>query len=384
MQNKSGIGTRSHRVRVCIVGPSLDILGGQAVQASRLFRRLRDVPSIEVDFLPVNPALPGALRYLQRIKYVRTLVTEAAYLGSLLHRVRQFDVVHVFSASYSSYLLAPLPALVAARAFGKATVLNYRSGEAEDHLRKSPIAVATIRRFADVTVVPSAYLVAVFSRFGLGARSVPNFIEPRRFPFRLRATPRPAFISNRNFERLYNVRCTIDAFAAVKREIPEATLLLAGDGRERRALERRVRDLRLTGVEFVGRVHPDRMAELYDAADVYLNTPDIDNMPGSIIEAYAAGLPVVSTDAAGIPYIVRHEETGLLVPRGNSDAVAAAALRLFREPGLAARLSRTAREECIGRYVWSAIEAQWVSLYHSLVDWPAPLDLSAAAQPELA
>src|SRR2546429_6888166 len=59
------------------------------------------------------------------------------------------------------------------------------------------------------------------------------------------------------------------------------------------------------------------MPGVYDAADVYLNAPDIDNMPGSILEAFASGLPVVTTDAGGIPYMVRDGENGLIVPRGD-------------------------------------------------------------------
>jgi hypothetical protein len=65
----------SKRLRVLIVAPSLGILGGQAVQAARLLARLREEPSIEVAFLPVNPQLPGPLMKLQTIKYVRTVVT---------------------------------------------------------------------------------------------------------------------------------------------------------------------------------------------------------------------------------------------------------------------------------------------------------------------
>jgi glycosyltransferase involved in cell wall biosynthesis len=76
----------------------------------------------------------------------------------------------------------------------------------------------------------------------------------------------------------------------------------------------------------------------------------------------------VTTDAGGIPYIGRHEETGLMVPTGDAAGMAAAALRLLREPGLAARLAGTARQECLSRYVWPAVEAEWLALYRRLRD----------------
>ena len=355
--------------RILLVGPSLDILGGQAVQASRLLERLRSVPGLQVDFLPVNPRLPAPLRALQRIKYVRTIATSAAYFLTLLARVPRYDVIHAFSASYYSYLLAPLPALVTGRIFGKRTLLNYRSGEAEDHLANWRSAVPTMRRFADVIVAPSGYLVDVFGRFGLAAESVFNFVDLSRLPYRERPDPRPVFLSNRNLEPLYNVGCTLDAFAIVHQEFTDAQLVVAGDGSERGALEARAEQLGVEdAVQFLGRVRPERMGELYDQADIYLNSPNIDNMPGSIIEAYATGVPVVTTDAGGIPYIVRDGETGLMVPAGDPAAMAAAALRLLREPGLAARLAATARQECLDRYVWPAVEAEWVALYSRLMD----------------
>jgi glycosyltransferase involved in cell wall biosynthesis len=359
--------TGTTAIRVLLVGPSLDILGGQAVQLARLLDRLRATPGLEVDFLPVNPRLPGLLRALQRIKYVRTVATSLAYIASLLRRVPRYDVIHAFSASYYSYILAPLPALIVGKLFRKRTLLNYRSGEADDHLanwRRS--AVPTMRRFADVIVAPSGYLVDVFGRHGLDARSIFNFVDLETLPHRERDSLRPVFLSNRNFEPLYNVRCTLDAFALVQQAVPDARLVLVGDGSQRADLESHARGLGLRNVTFVGRIPPDRMGQLYDEADVYLTSPDIDNMPGSIIEAYAAGLPIVTTDAGGIPYILRHEETGLMVPCNDAPAMAAAALRLLREPGLARRLSARARAECVENYVWPAVAAEWKALYMEL------------------
>src|SRR5258705_6131820 len=137
------------RLRVLIVAPSTDILGGQAVQASRLLAQLRAEPSVEVGFLPVNPRFPRQIRRLQKIKYVRTIITSALYSIALLARVRQFDVIHVFSASYFSFLLAPTPAILTSKLYGKRVVLNYRSGEAEDHLRSWRRTAGSVLRLAD-------------------------------------------------------------------------------------------------------------------------------------------------------------------------------------------------------------------------------------------
>src|SRR5687768_123403 len=74
-------------LRVLIVAPSLDILGGQAVQAERLVRRLEDERSLKVSRLFINPRLPGKLRKLQSVKYLRTVTTSILYCTNLLREV---------------------------------------------------------------------------------------------------------------------------------------------------------------------------------------------------------------------------------------------------------------------------------------------------------
>jgi glycosyltransferase involved in cell wall biosynthesis len=355
----------SKPLRVLIVAPSLEILGGQAVQASRLLERLRQEPSIDVSFLPVNPRLPGPFRKLQRVKYVRTLVTSLLYWGLLLARVRQYDVIHVFSASYSSFVLAPTPAILIAKLYGRKIVLNYRSGEAADHLwRWRRTAIPTIR-LVDQIAVPSGYLVDVFAQFELVSRSIQNFVDLDHFSFRQRRAPRPVFLSNRNLEPLYNVECVLRAFSVIQQRLTDARLIVAGDGSQRDKLESLTRELDLRNVEFRGRVAPEQMAALYGEADVYLNTPNIDNMPGSIIEAFASGLAVVTTCAGGIPYIVDDKRTGLMIQCGDHEAMAESALALFEDDALWTGLTTRAREEC-NKYQWNVVKAQWLNLYREL------------------
>jgi glycosyltransferase involved in cell wall biosynthesis len=365
-------------IRVTLVAPSTRILGGQAVQAERLMEGLREVSRVEASILHVNPLLPRGLRWLQRIKFVRTLVTETLYVAYLLWNLRHTDVVHVFSASYFSFLLAPTPALLVSRLYGKKTALNYRSGEAKDHLQRwGRTAIPTIR-LADRLVVGSGYLIDVFEDFDLPAVAIPNIVETDRYTFRRREPLRPVFMGNRNLEPHYDVATILRAFRRVQDVHPEAELLLAGDGSQREHLESLADELELEGVTFLGRVEPDEMPRVYDRADIYLNASRIDNMPTSLIEAFAAGLPVVTTSAGGIPYIVRHEENGLLVPPGDDERLAEEALRLLREPELACRLVETGRRECEERYVWPVVRDRWVTLYSRL----GAGSLSSAAAPE--
>jgi len=352
-------------IRLLLVAPALRILGGQAVQANYLLEHLRREPNFEVSFVPHNPRLPGPLRLLQRIKYVRTLVTSFVYCINLLLQVPRHDIVHTFSASYLSFLLAPAPAILIARLFGKKVILNYRSGEAEDHLRTWPRTSVPIMRLADELIVPSQYLIDVFARFGLRATAVSNIIDPDLFKFQERKPLLPIFLSNRNLYPLYNVACVLRAFAKIQQRFPEARLIIAGDGSQRPMLESLACELKLQNVEFRGRVAPHKMHELNEEAHIFLNSSNIDNMPGSILESFATGMPVVSTSAGGIRCIVTHEQTGLLVPKNDHDAMAAWAIRLLESPELASTIARNAYEECAG-YKWDAVRGKWLAAYTRL------------------
>lgn len=353
------------RLNVAIVAPSMNILGGQAVQAARLLRAWRDDPDVHAWLVPINPVPPGPLAALTRVKYVRTVITQLCYWPLLVRELRRADVVHVFSASYSSFLLSPLPAVLVAKLFGRPVVMNYRSGEAPDHLRRSAIARATLRQ-VERNAVPSRFLESVFATFGIPSQVIPNIVDVERFRFRRRERLRPRVLSTRNFEALYNVPCTLRAFRLLQDRHPDAQLTLVGAGSQEPAIRRLAAELELANVTFTGRVPPDEIWRYYAEADIYLQTPDIDNMPTSVLEAYASGCPVVSTEAGGVPAIVTDGDNGLLVPCNDHQAAAGAMLRLLDDEALARRVADAAFDGCT-RYQWSAVRRQWVELYRGLV-----------------
>jgi len=359
------------KLRVAIVAPSLGILGGQAVQAHRLVRAWQNDPDVAAWLVPVNPQPPRLLQWSTRVKFLRTIVTELSYLRRLVGELARADIVHVFSASYASFLLAPLPAMLVARALDKPVVLNYRSGEAPDHLRRSGVARRAVAA-VDTNIVPSRFLVDVFRTFGIEASIIPNIVDLERFKFRERDPLRPRLLSTRNFDVLYNVASTIRAFHTVQRRWAHATLTLVGGGPQEAQLRALVADLKLRNVAFAGRVKPDEIAGYYAANDIYIQSPDIDNMPTSVIEAFASGLPVVSTEAGGVPAILTHGQHGLLAAVADDETLAACVLRLLDEPDYARQLARAAYATCQG-CTWPAVRDQWLRAYRSVLRAPSGL-----------
>jgi glycosyltransferase involved in cell wall biosynthesis len=346
------------------VAPSLAILGGQAIQAQRLLEGWAGDPDVQAFLVPVNPPPPAWLARAHGVKGVRTLLTQARYWPLLVRRIRQADIVHVFSASYLSFVLAPLPAITLGRLLGRKVLINYRSGEAPDHLRRSALALAAIRR-CDSVAVPSRFLADVFGGHGIGARVIPNTLDLDRFAFRRREPLRPTLLSTRSLEPMYNLACTLRAFRAVQDRHPHASLTVAGGGSQLAALTDLAGRLRLRHVRFVGKVAPGEIWRLYAGADIYVQTPDIDNMPSSVLEAFASGTPVVATAVGGVPGMLEHGVHGLLAAPGDHEAVAGHVCQLLEDAGLAGRIAAAARASC-EQYRWPAVRRQWLSLYRDL------------------
>jgi L-malate glycosyltransferase len=351
----------SRPIRVLLIAPSLDIVGGQAVQATRLLACLGKEPGLRMAFQPINPRIG----FLRQIKFVRTVATFSLYIAQVMSRAWRYDILHVFTASYYSYSLWTLPALFFAKLYRKKIVLNYRDGQAEDHLRNWPTALPTIRMM-DRVVSPSGFLVDVFAKFQISVQPIFNIIDMSAFKYRARRRLRPIFLHNRILEPLYNIECTLRAFKIILARYPEARLTLAHDGPSRPGLEAFAKGLELKNTTFIGRVPHARIAELYDENDIYLTSPNFDCMPGSLLECFASGLPVIATAAGGIPYIAENERTALLIPCDDSEAMAAAAFRLLEDEGLVERLTANAFEEC-KRYGSYAVQKQWTGVYEELV-----------------
>jgi len=354
----------SRRLRVCIVAPSLRYVGGQSAQADLLLEHWQNDPEIAIRFLAVDPPLPRVLAWAERIPGLRTILREPIYFWHLWRGLKDVDLAHIFSASYWSFLLALAPAWWFARMRGTKTLINYHSGEARDHLQRFRSAKAVLSR-VDKIVVPSGYLVEVFGEFGLIASEVPNIVDLAQFRYRERTPLGPRLVCTRGFSPYYSVDVVVRAFAEVKREYPEAELDLVGGGPLEGDIRKLVRDLNLGGVNFAGVASRQEIGKYYDRADIFINASWLDNMPLSVIEAFAAGTPVVTTSPECMPYLVEHERTGLLSPVGDEKALAANVIRLLRDPALAARLAENAHQKAQS-YTWEAARGQWLNAYRGI------------------
>jgi glycosyltransferase involved in cell wall biosynthesis len=126
-------------------------------------------------------------------------------------------------------------------------------------------------------------------------------------------------------------------------EVPGVTLAIAGDGPDRKVLERRARELGLDGrARFLGSVSREGVLRLFRAADAAILPSRWENFPHTVVEALAVGSPVIATAVGGVPEVVRDGENGLLVRSGDPAALAEAIRRFFADEDLQQRLATAA------------------------------------------
>ena len=352
-------------IRVGLIGPLPPPAGGMANQTQQLAELLR---SANAQVILVQTNAPYAPFWAGHIPVLRALFRLLPYVWSVWRAAGSSNVMHIMANSGWSWHLFAVPAVWLSWLRGVPVVVNYRGGEAAEFLAIAQRGVRFSMRRVARLIVPSAFLQEVFARFKLPATIVPNIIDLARFrPRDARANNSAHLVVARNLEPLYDNACALRAFKIVQSQCPGARLTIAGSGPEAQRLHQLAHDLELgDGVQFAGRLDRDAMAALYWSADVMLNPSLADNMPNSVLESLASGVPVVSTNVGGVPYLVQDGVTALLVPPADPDAMAAACLKILRNEELWCRLSSAGLAE-VGRYTWTQVAPLLASVYHQSI-----------------
>jgi len=352
---KEGGGGRHQAV--AIVGPVPPPYGGMALQCGVLRENLLR-EGVSAMIIPTNPPL---FLGLAKLRVLRTFLQTLVYLCRLVKVIPQVSVVHILAASYFYFFARVAPAVLLSRIFRRRIIINYRGGEALLFFSKYGWITQPVLRLASLITVPSPYLEKCFREQGFACAVVGNVIDLDRFKFRKRQQLRPRLLVTRNLEPMYNVKMALQAFAIVKRECKDCRIDIVGTGSEEPRLKAWVKDNGLEGVFFHGAVKNYNMPKFLDDADILLNPTNVDNLPMTLIEAFASGLPVVSTKVGGIPDLVG-KETALLVETGNYHEMAEKILCLLANPDLAKTLIASGRR-LSENFGWERIREKLLESY---------------------
>jgi glycosyltransferase involved in cell wall biosynthesis len=341
---------------IAIVSPFPPPYGGMAIQARKISFLLRE-SGFDVFEVETSPELPKGFGFIANIRGFRTLLKLFSFLYHLHKILPHVEAVYFLTGFFNFFFWVTYPALILIKIHRKRVILSARGGEAGKFFRRYGILVGPILKSVDTISVPSGFLRDAFKEIlHIEPIIIPNISDLQQFSFRERFPVQPKLLTTRNLEKMYNVDCVIKAFKEVHHHFPESLLGIVGEGSQRKVLEKMVRNLGLADcVKFYGRVEHAEIQNLYDQYDIYINASNVDNFPGSILEAFASGLPVISTRAGGIPYMVKEGVTGLLVKMNDYAALAEKVVQLIREPDMALTLARNARDEC-QKYSWEHVK----------------------------
>jgi glycosyltransferase involved in cell wall biosynthesis len=232
-------------------------------------------------------------------------------------------------------------AILCACFWKRRVVVVLRNGMLPDFIDRWPRWTKFILSRPDLVFAPHGFLQERLALASIQIDGViPNFVDLEKYAYRRRSALEPKFLYLRGMYPIYNPEMALRAFALIQRRYPEASMTMAGrDGPDAQLCRLLVNDLGLRHVGFVGMVPKDEIAALADQHDIHLHTNRLENMPVTIIEMWACGLPIVGTNVGGMPYLVRNGVDAILVPTEDHQAMATACLEILSDGRLAERLS---------------------------------------------
>lgn len=212
-------------------------------------------------------------------------------------------------------------------------------------------------------VVPSQYLAEQFKTYGIhNLTHIPNTIEIENYKFLQRNKVTAKLLWVRSFSEIYNPLLALEVVELLLKQGVEVSLCMVGpdkDGSLARC-KKVAAELNLP-ITFTGMLKKKEWIALSKDYNIFINTTNFDNMPVSVMEAMALGLPVISTNVGGLPFLIDHEIDGILVPPNNPAAFVNAINKLRENPVLVNTLSNNARSK-IEALDWQVIKHKWNSV----------------------
>lgn len=235
-----------------------------------------------------------------------------------------------------------------------------RGGDLPNRLKKNSKLCAMIFNNAYKNIAPSKYLMHYFQLAAIkNLVYIPNTIELEKYPFQLRENINPKLLWVRSFAKIYNPKMAIDVFGAIKKEYPSAVLCMVGPEKDGSLEETKkyATELGLT-VKFTGKLSKKEWIELSKEYDIFLNTTHFDNTPVSVIEAMALGMPIITTNVGGIPFLLEDKNTAVFVNDNDAEKMTNEVVALLENSHNAKFLSLNARK-LSETFDWLEIKQSW-------------------------
>ena len=295
--------------------------------------------------------------YKSQVIRLIEIILKVAFIG------RKVDYILIDTYSTSAFWFAYFAGSIA-RLFKVPYIPLLHGGDLPRRLAKSKRVCQRLFNHSYVNVAVSGYLKHEFEERGIKVTLIPNIINIKNYPFKLREKMRPRLLWVRSFHRQYNPNMAADVLKKLSRIYPEAELCMVGPDKDGSMEDFRnyVNELGMgEQIKITGLLKKEEWIKLAEDYDFFINTTNVDNTPISVIEAMALGLNVISTDPGGIPFLLNNDIDSVLVQRGDACAMATEIEKLIKNPAKVGALSKAARDKAEG-FDYIHVLNQWCEL----------------------
>lgn len=273
----------------------------------------------------------------------------------------QYVLIDTYSTSnfYYAYVTAQL-----CRLFRLKYIPILHGGNLPERLERSKVMSNTIFNKAYRNISPSNYLKVAFEKKGYPTVLIPNVLEIEKYSYKPRKIIAPKLLYVRAFAKIYNPTMAVNVLFELKKTFPEAELCMVGPDKDGELLKvkKLISELQLDdAITITGVLSKEAWHKLSENYDIFINTTNFDNTPVSLLEAMALGLPIVSTNAGGVPYLIENEKNGILVAKDAASEMTQAITSLIASNEKAQEISKNARAK-VEQFGWNFVKHKWFEI----------------------
>ncbi len=237
-----------------------------------------------------------------------------------------------------------------------------RGGNLPSRIKRSRRLSNLIFNNSYKNVAPSNYLKSEFKKQGYKTLFIPNILEIENYNFKERNKIQPNLLWVRAFKKLYNPTLAVKVLNLLKKEFPKAKLCMIGPHtdssfNESKNLAKKLN--LLNSIEFTGVLPKKEWHKKSIEFDIFINTTNFDNTPVSVMEAMALGLPIVSTNVGGMPFLIDNKKDGFLVEKENEKQMSSAIINLINNNDLSIALNARKKAES---FSWAVVRTKWLEI----------------------
>ena len=274
---------------------------------------------------------------------------------------RSYDYILIDTFSTKSFYYAFATSQIA-RLIGKKYIPILRGGDLPSRIQRSTLLSKMIFNHSYKNVAPSNYLKVAFEEQGYEVDYIPNILEIDRYQFKERKDLSAKLLWVRAFKHLYNPMLAIEVLLLLEKKYPNASLCMIGPAKDESfdMVKERVKKEGLEeAVEFTGVLSKEEWHKKAEEFDIFINTTNFDNTPVSVMEGMALGLPVVSTNVGGMPFLIESGVDGILVEKENAEEMSTEISKLIDNSNI--EISLKAREKAES-FAWRNVKKKWYKI----------------------